>query len=103
MLDLRQTSGFEWDDGNRGKNGKHGVTDREAEQVLLGARVVVLEDSAHSAVERRFHALGQAANGRRLHVTFTLRGRDQRIRVISARAMHRKERAIYEAKIEESP
>jgi uncharacterized DUF497 family protein len=30
------------------------------------------------------------------HVTFTLRGDGTRIRVISAREMHRKERLIYE-------
>ena len=39
----------------------------------------------------------------RLHVTFTLRDDGQRIRVISARDMHRKERAIYDAKAKESP
>jgi len=33
-----------------------------------------------------------------LHVTFTLRGDGTRIRVISARDMHRKERQIYERK-----
>jgi hypothetical protein len=103
MLDLSQIAGFEWDDGNRGKNRKHDVKDQEAEQVFFGTPLVVLEDAAHSGLERRFHALGQAADGRRLHVTFTLRGQDSRIRVISARAMHRRERRIYEAKVEEGP
>ena len=101
MLELGLADGFEWDDGNRGKNLKHGVTDREAEQVFFSLHLLVLEDHAHSAAERRFHALGRAADGRQLHVTFTLRGQGRRIRVISARDMHRKERAIYEAKVEE--
>ena len=35
-------------------------------------------------------------NARALHITFTLRQSAQLIRVISARDMHRKERAIYE-------
>jgi hypothetical protein len=37
--------------------------------------------------------LGRADEGRRLHITFTLRGAATRIRVISARNMSRKERA----------
>ncbi|MBI4302687.1 MAG: BrnT family toxin, partial [Chloroflexi bacterium] len=42
------------------------------------------------------HALGKTADGRRLHVTFTLRGNGKKIRVISARDMNRKERIRYE-------
>ncbi len=34
--------------------------------------------------------------GRALHITFTVRQSASLIRVISARGMHRKERAIYE-------
>ena len=48
------------------------------------------------AVTVRFHALGHTDAGRLLHVTFTLRHNDTMIRVISARAMHRKERLRYE-------
>jgi uncharacterized DUF497 family protein len=103
MLDLDRIEGFEWDTGNRGKNGKHGVTDGEAEQVFFGEPLLVLEDSRHSGVERRFHALGQTLVGRRIHVTFTLRDDDRRIRVVSARDMQRKERAAYEAKAQENP
>jgi uncharacterized DUF497 family protein len=58
--------------------------------------VVVQEDAAHSGSELRFHALGRTWAGRELHVTFTLRQGGTAIRVISARDMHRKERAIYE-------
>ena len=53
------------------------------------------DDVAHSQSERRFHALGVTASGRRLHVTFTLRAKGTLIRVISARDMHRKERAFH--------
>jgi uncharacterized DUF497 family protein len=42
------------------------------------------------------NALGETSVGRRLHVTFTLRVEGTRTRVISARDMHRKERAVYE-------
>jgi len=40
--------------------------------------------------------LGKADEGRLLHIAFTRRKAASLIRVISARDMHRKERAIYE-------
>ncbi|TLZ33737.1 MAG: hypothetical protein E6K24_17350 [Gammaproteobacteria bacterium] len=40
-------------------------------------------------------AIGKTNEGRRLHISFTLRDGGQFIRVISAGDMHRKERAIY--------
>ena len=49
-----------------------------------------------SRSEPRFHALGVTNAGRRLHVTFTLREENAKIRIISARDMHRKERARYD-------
>jgi uncharacterized protein len=55
-----------------------------------------VEDARHSAGEARLHALGRTDAGRRLHITFTLRRGGTMIRVISARAMHRKERQRYE-------
>ena len=87
-------TGFEWDSGNEQKNVKHGVTTAEAEQVFLNEPLIVLDDPKHSDTEQRLHALGQTSEGRLLHITFTIR--TGRIRVISARDMHRKERAIYE-------
>jgi uncharacterized DUF497 family protein len=68
----------------------------EAEQVFFNAPLLVLGDVAHSQSEVRLHALGQTDEGRQLHITFTLRQSGQRIRVISARDMHRKERSVYE-------
>ena len=98
MLDLAAAEGFDWDDGNaRNSLVKHGVSQAEAEQVFAGEPLLI-EDSAHSETEPRFHALGETAEGRRLHVTFTLRENDRKIRVISARDMNRKERNHYEEK-----
>jgi uncharacterized DUF497 family protein len=94
MGPLDRISGFEWDNGNQQKNVKHGVAPAEAEQVFLNEPLIVLDDLEHSDTEQRFHALGQTYEGRLLHITFTIR--TNRIRVISARDMHRKERAIYE-------
>lgn len=55
-----------------------------------------MEDAKHSQAEARFHALGKTEDGRLLHITFTLRQSGTLIRAISARDMHRKERAVYE-------
>ena len=96
MLDLSKIVGFDWDDGNARKNEQHGVTMAEAEQVFFNAPLLLLADADHSQQEPRIHALGAADRARALHITFTLRKSGLLIRVISARDMHRKERAIYE-------
>ena len=89
-------TGFDWDEGNSMKSGKHSVSDPEAEQLFVNEPLVVVDDAAHSAAEPRWHALGRTNAGRLLHVTFTLRGGGTRVRIISARPMHRKERTIYD-------
>jgi uncharacterized DUF497 family protein len=101
MLDLAAVEGFEWDEGNAPKNErKHGVLPAEAEQVFLSGHLLVVPDEGHGGRESRYHALGETDAGRKLHVTFTMRRNGTRIRVISARAMNRKERLRYEEAIE---
>ena len=95
MINLTNIAGFQWDDGNARKNEKHGVSTAESEQVFFNAPLLMLEDAKHSVSEPRFHALGKTDDGRLLHITFTLREDGEKIRVISARDMHRKEREIY--------
>lgn len=95
MIDLAGIVGFDWDAGNARKNEKHGVSMAEAEQVFFNAPLLMIEDTKHSAGEARFHALGRTDDGRLLHITFTVRSGGRKIRVISARDMHRKERTIY--------
>ena len=97
MIDLDRVAGFEWDVGNQRKSlDRHGVSQAEAEQLFLNEPLLLLDDSRHSALEPRFHALGRANSERRIHITFTLRRSQSLIRVISARDMSRKERTIYE-------
>jgi uncharacterized DUF497 family protein len=96
MIDLSQIAGFDWDEGNARKNEKHGVSTAEAEQIFFNTPLLFLEDVSHSQREPRLHALGKTDEDRALHITFTLRKSEVLIRVISARDMHRKERAIYE-------
>ncbi len=97
MIDWQAIVGFDWDEGNARKSAnKHQVSQAEAEQVFFNEPLLLLADMKHSKGEQRFHALGKTDEGRTLHITFTLRNSGQRIRVISARDMHRKERTIYE-------
>ena len=96
MIDLSLIAGFDWDDGNARKNERHGVNQSEAEEVFFNQPLLLLEDSRHGGQGSRFHALGKTHEGRTLHITFTLRADATLVRVISARDMHRKERAIYD-------
>ncbi|TAN38205.1 MAG: BrnT family toxin [Nitrospirae bacterium] len=98
MIDLHRVEGFEWDPGNARKNEKHGVTQAEAEQIFVNEPLLLLADDKHSHREARFYALGKTNEERLLHISFTFRGNGTRIRIISARPMHRKERSIYEQK-----
>jgi hypothetical protein len=97
MIDFDQITSFDWDDGNSRKSAdKHDVSQAEAESVFFNDPVIVVEDARHSEAERRPNALGRTAQARLLHITFTLRQNGTKIRVISARDMHRKERRAYE-------
>lgn len=99
MRDWRAITGFDWDEGNQRKSAdKHDVSQIEAEQIFFNEPLVAAPDLRHSKAEPRFHALGMTFAGRKLHVTFTLRGEGHLIRVISARDMSRRERVIYEQK-----
>jgi uncharacterized DUF497 family protein len=103
-MDYRKIDGFDWDAANvRKSEDKYGVTQVEAEQVFFNMPVVHVPDVKHSEVEPRFYVLGKTNEGRLLHITFTLRFGGRKIRVISARAMHRRERRIYEEKAQNNP
>ena len=96
MLDLTRIVGFDWDAGNERKSvEKHGVGQSEVEQMFFNEPLLLSGDMQHSQDEARFHALGHSDDGRKLHVTFTLRRDRTLIRVISARDMSRKERSRY--------
>jgi uncharacterized DUF497 family protein len=90
-------AGFDWDEGNRSKCLKHGVSIALIESLFRGD-IAVLPDPLHSTDEERFIGIGQAGTGRWIFVVFTLRKRRRRtfIRPISARYMHAKEIEHYE-------
>ena len=92
--DLSGCTGFEWDKGNSTKNWlKHNVSPLESEQIFFNQPLIVAMDEAHSQKENRFYALGRTDQERPLFVVFTIR--KNLIRMISARAMSREERAVY--------
>lgn len=91
---LTQCTGFDWDEGNSRKNWiKHQVTPSECEQLYFNQPLIVKNDINHSEHETRFFALGQTDDNRKLFIAFTVR--KDRIRVISARDMSKKEREVY--------
>jgi uncharacterized DUF497 family protein len=84
---------FDWDDDNRAKCLKHGVSHAEIEQAICyGARVAPYPK--HSLAEQRFIAVGRTDQGRHVFVAFRRRG--DRVRPISARFIHAREVARYE-------
>jgi uncharacterized DUF497 family protein len=89
--------GFDWDEGNRDKCHKHGVSLAEIEALFHGTPRVA-PDIRHSVAEQRFIAVGRNGAGRPLFVAFTLReaGGQRLIRPISARYMHAEEARRYE-------
>jgi len=94
-LDIENIVGFEWDESNIHKNeDKHGLKWATIEEVFFNEPLLIVEDFKHSDQECRCIALGKNDFGDLTTVIFTIR--NKRIRVISARAMSKKERRIYE-------
>ncbi len=101
MDPVRNCDGFDWDEGNIGKNwSKHGVTDWETEEVFFNHPLTIKSDVDHSQAEVRYYALGQTDRGRLLSIAFTVRNR--LIRTISARDMNARERRFYETTQEDT-
>ena len=86
---------FEWDKWNLDKSYfKHGVTPKETEEVFIDEGSVIVPDAKHSQDEKRFIIVGKTSDKINLFIAFVLR--DKKVRVISARKMHRKEVLKYE-------
>lgn len=86
---------FDWDQGNLDKSWlKHQVSTQESQQAFLDPRAFLTPDSKHSTTEPRHQLLAQTVSGKYLAIYFTLR--QNKIRIISARPMSRKEKIQYE-------
>ncbi len=98
---LSRVEGFDWDKGNIDKNWKrHEVSFTECEEVFFNEPLIVQEDDSHSTSENRSYALGRTNDERYLFVVFTIRA--NKVRVISARDMSKRERRIYSEEIEKT-
>lgn len=95
MNELNGIIGFIWDKGNITKNwDSHKVLSSEAEETFFNKPLKLFPDIKHTFVgEVRFQILGKTNQGRLLSVVFTIR--QNKIRVISARDMAKKERNKY--------
>ena len=101
MIDLAALDGFDWDEGNREKNRvQHKVEWTEAEETFVNVPILILPDEKHSLAEKRFAVLGRTLADRKIAVVFTIR--NNRIRVISARDMSKKERNLYDETFEKN-
>ncbi len=93
---LENCTGFDWDKGNSLKSlEKYNVTLLESEEIFFNKPLLLENDTQHSTTkEKRYFALGITNKGRKLFCAFIIR--KQKIRVISCRDMHKKERGFYE-------
>jgi len=99
MKTISKVIEFEWNEGNRDKNWlKHKVFDKEAEEIFGSKVKFVMKDEKHSLKEKRYMIWSKTNKGRKLTVFFTLR--KNKVRIISARDMSRKERIAYEKNIQ---
>lgn len=87
---------FEWDIGNQSKNEqKHGITTTEVEEVFRSGLALPLGvQISPPTEEQRLGLVGPNLKGRLLQIAFVIR--EGRVRVISARSAHKKEKAQYE-------
>lgn len=87
---------FEWDDSKANSNlKKHGVSFDEASTVFEDVNAFIQADKRHSDDESRVWLIGYSEQNRLLILSYTERS-DGRIRLISARRVTPRERAIYE-------
>ena len=95
MVIIKEPIRFLWDKGNKEKNfKKHQVTDSESEEIFFDENKKIFKDKLHSGREERFIVLGKTNKNRLLFVVFTIR--NEKIRIISARDINRKEKKLYE-------
>jgi uncharacterized DUF497 family protein len=66
-------TGFDWDDGNRKKCQKHGLSISEVEYILAHSETFIVPSLRNSDYEPRFIAVGRAPGGRLALVVFTPR------------------------------
>lgn len=88
---------FEWDlDKARINLEKHNITFKEASTVFNDEQAILFDDPDHSLNEDRFIMLGMSSYAKLLIVCHCYRGKDDVIRIISARKATKSETKQYE-------
>jgi uncharacterized protein len=101
ILDLPEPLEFEWDEPNKNKIWlKHKVSTEECEEAFLTEYVFTQPDALHSVSEERNILISKTKKGRILFIVYTLR--KNKVRVVSARDMHKKEQIFYEKEADSS-
>lgn len=96
-MTIKEPIEFIWDKGNKDKNWlKHKITNRECEEIFFDENKKTFKDKLHSGGEERFRIVGKTKKQRLLFVVFTMRR--NKVRVISARDINKKEVYLYEKK-----
>ena len=87
---------FEWSAQKAASNvRKHGVSFEEAQTAFRDVHAYVQPDELHSELEERTWLIGYSNRNRLLIISFTAES-PNRVRIISARRVTRRERQIYE-------
>lgn len=87
---------FEWDENkNRINIEKHGIPFEEAATVFYDDNAILFDDPDHSINEERFLILGITRKERLCIVSHCYRGKDEIIRIISARKATKRESHVY--------
>ena len=86
---------FEWDETKNAENiAKHNVSFEEAQKAFLDPNLIVLNDTEHSIVEKRYFGIGKVEND---IVTVRFTKRNNNTRIFGA-GMWRKYKKYYEYK-----
>ena len=86
---------FEWDEANKKKIWlKHKVSVEECEEAFTTEYVFRQPDDLHSHKENRYILISKTKKSRFLFIVYTVR--KNKVRVVSARSMHKKEQSFYE-------
>jgi len=96
MLTIKGAFEFEWDKGNIEKPKKHGLTLEEVEEAFFDNNKIIFRDWKHSIIEQRVTLLGKTKREKLLNIIYTIR--KNKIRVITARTVNKKEVLLYEKK-----
>lgn len=95
-INLPEPLSFQWDEGNKTKIYKRNITINDCEQAFNSDKIFIQRDHLHSETEDRYVLINQPKYYRHLFIVFTIR--NNLVRIISARYMHRKEIKSYEEK-----